>query len=113
MDPNIIALIIAIAGAAGSIISFIVGRREKAAVTDAQTSAHISAAYKDLVDGLQERVIALEKTYEENETLKAENKELREQVRRLTEENKKLAERVKKLELELDKVTKKMNGQEN
>ena len=113
MDPNAIALIIAIAGAAGTVLSFIIGRREKASASDAQTSAHISSAYKDLVDSLQKRVETLEKTYEENKILKKENEQLKKRLSKLTIEVEKLKKRLEQVTQENKALKKRLSRLEN
>jgi len=91
MDPALITLIIALAGAAGSVLSFIAGRKEQ----QASVVEHVSSSYRNLVLSLEERVNNLEE----------ENKELTEQIGELKKENQILRKEVEQLEKDKGSLT--------
>lgn len=98
MDPGIITIIIAIAGATGTILSFVVGRRERAAsanAAEATAASHLSESYKKLVDSLETRVQRLEA---ENIELKTENMRLKGEVAALRKDKNSLERRIERLE---------------
>jgi phage shock protein A len=79
MDPQLVTLIIALAGSIGSVLAFVAGRRERAASaasSEGSAAALISEGYMNLVDRLEKRVARLEE----------ENKELRICVTNLEDE---------------------------
>lgn len=90
MDPQLITILIAIAGAVGSAFAFIAGRRERKAsalASEGTAAAQISEGYMNLVESLERRVKTVEK----------DNEELRKSVEILTEERDELRKELKKL----------------
>lgn len=111
MDENVATIIVAMAGAAGTILSFIIGRREKSVASDAASAASISSAYKNLVEDLQTRIEKLEASKANLEArisvLSKQNDELMKQV----SENERLRARIVELEEKLDALTRRVvNG---
>lgn len=103
MDPQLVTLIIALAGGIGSVLSFIAGRRERRAhaMSDEGSAAvQISEGYMKLVAALEKRVESLEK----------ENRELKAQVQELEAERDEFKSRVVELEDRLSKVEHLTNG---
>jgi predicted RNase H-like nuclease (RuvC/YqgF family) len=103
MDPQLVTLIIALAGGIGAVLSFIAGRRERraSAMSDEGSAAvQISEGYMKLVTALEKRVESLEK----------ENKELKECVEVLESERSELKHTVQVLETRLEKVENLTNG---
>lgn len=103
MDPQLVTLIIALAGGIGSVLSFLAGRRERRAQAmsdEGSAAVLISEGYMKLVEALEKRVASLEK----------ENKELKECVEELEEERAVLTKKVIVLEARLGKVEHLTNG---
>lgn len=106
MEPELVTLIIAIAGGAGSVLSFFAGRRERraSAMSDEGSAAvQISEGYMKLVSALEKRVASLEQ----------ENKNLRMDITRLEAENSMLVAQVKENEYTKAKLEEKVTTLEN
>lgn len=117
MDPELVTLIIALAGGIGSVLSFIAGRRERraSALSDEGSAAvQISEGYMKLVISLEKRVASLEAENKESReligTLEQENKELREHVASLEEQKTQLETTVEHLSTRLKAVENLTNG---
>ena len=108
MDPQLITIIIAMAGAVGSVFAFVAGRKERAASAESQkgsAAAQISEGYMNLVNSLEERVRCLEVDKDdmvsEMKAMRTENMELRQDMRIMEREKIRLTNRVIELETEV------------
>ena len=117
MDPQVVTLIIALAGGIGSVLSFFAGRRERnaSAMSDEGSAAvQISEGYMKLVTALEKRVESLERENEESRAqiavLENENSELRRQVGMLEDVKYQLEHTVSDLENRLSRVENLTNG---
>ena len=119
MDPGIVTIVIAIAGATGTVLSFIVGRRERAAgaqASEASAAALISEGYKKLIDSLNERVHMLEEenkiTHDLVASLQEELISKEAEIETLQRENILLKARVEILEKELARRGAELTGRD-
>lgn len=112
VDAQLVTLIVAIVGATGSVLAFVAGRRERAALTlahEASAASDLSDSYMKLVDKLEKRIEIqsaeitqltqdLQVLKSEKEDLKRENRRLVVKIAKLEEENAELSDRVAELE---------------
>lgn len=121
MDPQLVTLIIALAGGIGSVLAFLAGRKERNAQAmsdEGSAAALISEGYLKLVNALEKRVDSLEDENKElcmqmeqlQEERGNENRELRGQIKALQEERDELEQTIKVLEERLSKVEHLTNG---
>jgi peptidoglycan hydrolase CwlO-like protein len=121
MDPQLVTLIIALAGGIGSVLSFLAGRRERdaQALSDEGSAAvQISEGYLKLVGALEKRVDSLERENRElckqmeqlQERRGEENRELKREIKVLQKERDELKKDVRTLEERLGKVEHLTNG---
>ena len=111
VDPQIVTIVIAIAGSAGAVLAFVAGRRERAAVVfqqEASAAASLSESYMNLVKSLQLRLDKIEEDYKEADinyrALRKENEILCEELEELREDKKELQQRIGYLEDRLEKI---------